>query len=64
MSAGAIVKEFNIPRTTLHRWVQTQRVKGYLVSTPLHQRKQWRFKRSEIRAALGLPASDSEPPAP
>lgn len=60
VTSGEVVREFGIARTTLQRLIDDGRVPAYDVSHTWNKRKQWRFKLSEVRAALGPPPATGD----
>lgn len=52
LTAAAIARKFNIKPATLYRMAKDGRIAAHQIGHPLLKRKQWRFKRSEVEAAL------------
>lgn len=55
-----IVREFGIPRMTLHLFATQGRIPAVDVSREWHQRRRFKFRRSEVRAALDRMRSERE----
>jgi excisionase family DNA binding protein len=52
VTAKVIADEFGIPRSTLYRLVADGRVPAHDVTKPWHDRRQLRFRVSEVRKAI------------
>lgn len=52
VTAKVITDRFHIPRSTLYRLVKDGRVPAHDVTQPWHDRRQLRFKVSEVRKAI------------
>lgn len=61
VTAKVIADEFGIPRSTLYRLVKDGRIPAHDVTQPWHDRKQFRFRMSEVKAAVE--ARRPRPPA-
>lgn len=52
VSAGVVHRELGIPTSTLWRLAKAGRIPAHEVTQSWHQKRQWRFLLSEVRAAL------------
>lgn len=60
VTAKVITDRFHIPRATLYRLVDQGKVPAHDVTADYHQRRQIRFKESEVQAALEQIKRDRE----
>ncbi len=63
IGASQVIRETGIPRTTLYRLIEAKRIPVHEDRKPWQKRPVKRFRLSEIREALGMPA-DPTPPSP
>jgi hypothetical protein len=62
VTAKVIAGEFGIPRSTLYRLVDDGKVRAHDVTADYHQRRQFRFLVSEVRADLDKIKEQRTPP--
>lgn len=63
VTAKVISDQFHIPRSTLYRLVRQGRIPSHDVTQPWHDRRQLRFKVSEVQAAIESKRAPGPPPA-
>jgi excisionase family DNA binding protein len=64
VTAKAVVDELGIPRSTLYRLVKDGKIHAEDVTQDWHSRRQYRFRVSEVRAALeAIRRNRPSPPA-
>lgn len=61
--ASAIIAAIGIPRVALYRLCAAGRIPFHDRTEAWHKRREYLFKLSEVRAALGLPEPPAAPPA-
>ena len=59
VSAQVVVRELGIPRSTLYRLVDEQKIPAHSVRKPWHQRDRLMFSVAEVKAALERLSADA-----